>query len=249
EGQGGYTVVDGEPLTMEPGDFILTPSWCWHGHAHEGSTNMLWLDVLDVPLVRGMDWVFYQEYAEPRQLQPSEKSRDDSLRRYGTGSVLPTWMDRPNKPYSPLFSYKFKATREALYRLTDMEPSPYEGFAVTYTNPFTGGPVMPTIGASMHLLTSGQHTKARRATTNSIFHVAQGSGFSILGGQRFDWRQGDTFCVPNWIWQEHAAGEKDAILFQANDVPVLKSLALFYEEKYEDNDGHQPVTGAFEPAR
>jgi gentisate 1,2-dioxygenase len=44
EGQGGYTIVDGEPLSMEPGDFILTPSWTWHGHAQEGAGPMLWLD-------------------------------------------------------------------------------------------------------------------------------------------------------------------------------------------------------------
>jgi gentisate 1,2-dioxygenase len=247
EGDGGYTTVEGEPLSMEPGDFLLTPSWTWHGHWHEGPQDMLWLDVLDVPLVRSHDWQFYQEYSEPRSLQPPEKERDEGLRRYGTGSLLPNWMGRPNKPYSPLFSYKYKTTREALYRLTDFEPSPYEGYALTFSNPFTGGPVMPTIGAAMHLLTAGQRTKARRATTSSIFHVAEGKGFSILDGQRFNWERGDTFCVPNWIWAEHA-GETDAILFEANDLPVLQSLALYYKEDYPDNDGLQQVTGTFTPA-
>ena len=47
EGDGAYTVVDGQAVSMEPGDFFLTPSWCWHGHTHEGSGPMLWLDVLD----------------------------------------------------------------------------------------------------------------------------------------------------------------------------------------------------------
>src|SRR5579885_2199782 len=185
EGEGGYTIVEGEPLSMEPGDFILTPAWTWHGHAHGGSEIMMWLDVLDVPLVRGMDWQFQEEYSQPKSLQKADKPRDDSLKRYGTGSVLPTWMGTPNVPYSPLFSYKFKDTREALYRLTAYEPSPYEGYALTFTNPFTGGPVMPTIGASMHLLAAGQKTKARRLTTNAIYHVVEGSGSSVLDGQRF----------------------------------------------------------------
>src|SRR5579859_5150583 len=78
EGDGGYTIVDGEPLSMEPGDFLLTPSWTWHGHTHNGTDAMLWLDVLDVPLVRGMNWQFYEEYSEPRSLQRPEKPRDDS---------------------------------------------------------------------------------------------------------------------------------------------------------------------------
>jgi alkanesulfonate monooxygenase SsuD/methylene tetrahydromethanopterin reductase-like flavin-dependent oxidoreductase (luciferase family) len=70
----------------------------------------------------------------------------------------------------------------------------------------------------------------------------------VLDGQRFDWQAGDTFCVPNWCWQEHAAGERDAVLFQASDLPVLQSLALYREQTLADNDGQQSVGGAFQPA-
>ena len=34
EGQGAYTAVDGERVTMAPGDFIITPSWAWHAHGN-----------------------------------------------------------------------------------------------------------------------------------------------------------------------------------------------------------------------
>src|SRR5213592_5306529 len=36
EGRGGYTAVDGERTTMNPGDFILTPSWTYHDHGNPG---------------------------------------------------------------------------------------------------------------------------------------------------------------------------------------------------------------------
>ncbi|HSG65705.1 MAG TPA: cupin domain-containing protein, partial [Gammaproteobacteria bacterium] len=52
EGAGAYTAVDGEKLPMRVGDFIVTPSWCWHDHGHEGSGPFVWLDVLDLPIVR-----------------------------------------------------------------------------------------------------------------------------------------------------------------------------------------------------
>jgi len=243
EGQGGYTIVQGEPLTMEPNDFLLTPSWTWHGHAHGGSEHMLWLDVLDVPLVRSLDWAFYEEYSEPQGLQKPDKPRDDSLHRYGTGSLLPTWMGTPSSPYSPLFSYKWGPTREALYRLTGAEPSPYEGYALTFVNPFTGGPVMPTIGASMHLLTAGQRTKAKRSTASSVFHVAEGSGSSIVEGVRIDWQRNDTFCVPTWCWAEHSAAGADAVLFEATDQPVLQALALHREETHPQDQ--QQVSEVF----
>jgi gentisate 1,2-dioxygenase len=231
---------------MEPGDFLLTPAWTWHGHAHEGTEHMLWMDVLDEPLVTTMNWQFQDEYSLPRSLQPPSKPRDDSLRRYGMGTFLPTWVGRPDVPYSPLFSYKWASTRENLYRLTDLEPSPYDGYALRYSNPFTGGPVMPTISAAMHLLTAGQRTQARRTTASAIYRVVQGSGHSVLDGLRFDWQAGDIFSVPTWCWQEHAASaEGDAILFAASDLPVVQSLGLYLEEAYAD-DGHQPMTGTFD---
>ena len=222
EGSGGYTIVDGEPLSMEPGDLILTPSWSWHGHAHEGMGPMLWLDVLDVPLVRSLDSQFYEEYSEPRSLQEPEKRPDESAH----------------------FSYKWTQTRESLDRLKESEPNPYEGYALTFTNPFTGGPVMPTISCSAHLFTSGQRTKSRRSLANYIHHVVEGSGYSIIDGQRFDWKQHDTFCVPTWCWQEHVAGSEDAVLFTCQDVPVLKALGLYREQTY-GGDGHQQALSMF----
>jgi gentisate 1,2-dioxygenase len=247
EGQGGYTIVEGEPLTMEPGDFLLTPSWTWHGHGHDGSGPMLWLDVLDVPLVSALDVAFHEEFAHPRQLQPSQKEADATFRLLGTGAgVVPTWMGRPEVPYSPLFTFKYAATREALGRLTQQEPSPYEGYALRYMNPFTGGPVMPTIGATIHLLTRGLRTQGVRSTTNAIYHVVEGSGSSVLDGQRFDWQRGDTFCVPAWCWSEHAASEStDAVLFAASDRPAIESLGLYREQRYPEL--HQEVTSEFSP--
>lgn len=29
-----YTVVDDVRIDMRPGDVLLTPNWCWHGHAN-----------------------------------------------------------------------------------------------------------------------------------------------------------------------------------------------------------------------
>jgi gentisate 1,2-dioxygenase len=163
--------------------------------------------------------------------------------------LLPVAARRASAPYSPLFSYKWSQTREALDKLTAVDDTPFDGRALCYTNPRTGGPVMPTIDTSIHLLPAGHRTRAHRHTTNTIYHVARGSGYSIVDGVRFDWRRADTFCVPNWCWHEHAAGpEGDAVLFAASDAPILQALDVYREQAYAANDGHQPVTGTFDPA-
>ena len=62
EGEGAYTAVDGERAYMNPGDLILTPSWSWHDHGHEGSDPMVWLDGLDIPQVQFFGSTFGEGY-------------------------------------------------------------------------------------------------------------------------------------------------------------------------------------------
>jgi gentisate 1,2-dioxygenase len=55
EGEGAYTTVDGEKCPMQRGDLILTPTGLWHEHGHDGTEPVIWLDVLDLPLVYYME--------------------------------------------------------------------------------------------------------------------------------------------------------------------------------------------------
>ncbi|MER2855374.1 cupin domain-containing protein, partial [Escherichia coli] len=91
---------------------------------------------------------------------------------------------------------------------------------------------MPTIGASMQLLRPGFVGKAHRHTGSFIYQVAKGQGYSIINGQRFDWQERDIFCVPSWMFHEHVNTSQtdDACLFCFNDLPVMQSLGLYYEE-------------------
>jgi gentisate 1,2-dioxygenase len=59
---GTYTVVDGVRVDMAPGDVVLTPSWCWHGHANESDTASYWIDFLDVPFVQHSEAMFFEPH-------------------------------------------------------------------------------------------------------------------------------------------------------------------------------------------
>ena len=51
EGEGVWTVVNGDPVAMRRGDFLLTPGWRFHGHHNETDQPMAWIDGLDIPFV------------------------------------------------------------------------------------------------------------------------------------------------------------------------------------------------------
>lgn len=63
-GPGTYTLVDGLKIPMEPGDVLLTPNWCWHGHANESAQDAYWVDFLDSPLTSTVGAMFFQPHGE-----------------------------------------------------------------------------------------------------------------------------------------------------------------------------------------
>ena len=200
EGRGAYTVVDGERLEVGARDFVLTPNGTWHDHGvvAEG-TQCIWQDGLDIPLMNSLDANFYEVH--PKVVQtPAALSREN-------------WA----KPYSPLFLYKWDESYKALKRQGSFE----------YLNPLTRGPVMPTMGAGLELVS--KESKPRRHTGSIVYQVASGRGWSEVGAQRFEWEEKDIFCVPSWTRYRHgAAGE--AVLFSFHDIPAMKALGLYREE-------------------
>ncbi len=237
EGKGACTVVNGEPESMEKGDLLLTPSWYWHGHFSEHDEPMLWMDGLDAPLVLSLGANFFEEY--PTQLQPASAPRDESIRRYSGGGLLPVG-ERTASLNSPLLNYRWARTEEKLMQLVNRDGSPFDGVALQFTNPFTGGPVMPTIDCWIQLLRPGEKTKAHRHTSSVVYNVVRGSGTTMVDGVRLDWTEGDFFCLPTWAGHHHTNGSssEDAILFSMNDSPVLKALGMYREASCEEGEKH-----------
>jgi gentisate 1,2-dioxygenase len=246
EGQGACTIVNGEPESMNVGDLLLTPSWYWHGHYSEHDEPMIWMDCLDAPLVANLGVGFGEEY--PELIQPASAPRDESIRQFSAGGLIPVGQ-APTNQNSPLLNYRWAQTEEQLLRLIEREGSPYDGVALRYANPYTGGPVMPTIDCWIQLLRPNEHTQAHRHTGSVVYNVVRGSGSTIINGERFDWTRGDIFCVPSWACHEHlnTSTSDDAVLFSVTDSPVLHALGLYREAAYEENGGHQEVTSSFTP--
>src|SRR5262245_46744017 len=230
EGQGGYTVVNGDRIPMYPGDLVLTPNWTWHDHANDTDQPMIWLDGLDTPLVRMLEAGFYEEFGEERQ--PVGAGADPSVAKYGAGGLRPAWEGATGARYSPLWHYPLAQARAALERLAaETSGSPFDGVILEYTNPVTGGPATPPVACYLPRLPPGQHTQAHRHTCCTNYHVIEGAGHSIVGGQRLDWEDKDVFTIPTWTLHEHVnTGDRPALLFSFTDAPVMKALDLYRED-------------------
>jgi gentisate 1,2-dioxygenase len=240
EGHGAYTAVDGERCFMEPGDLILTPSWSWHDHGNDTAEPMIWLDGLDLPMIGALD-VIFSEHAASEQFGVT-KPDDVSTRLYHQPGLRPA-SARGHQPHSPLLSYKWTRTAAALAALPDSSATPYDDLLLDYINPYTGGPVLPTMGCTAQVLRPGVHTQAHSHASSSVYLALAGKGFSVIDGRRFDWEPGDVFAIPSWVCHEHAnpSQTEAAFLFSFTDAPVMRALGLYREAAYTTNGGHLPV--------
>jgi gentisate 1,2-dioxygenase len=231
EGSGAYTAVAGERAYMEPGDFIVTPSWAWHEHHNDGDAPTLWLDVLDVALIRFLSAGFAEPY--PAAEFPPQTPPGDGQYRYGR-NLLPVGYRRETRA-SPLFSYPYARSREALDHLklhSDWDPC--HGLKMQYIDPTTGGPAIPTIATFLQLVPQGFSTDAYTTTASSIVAVVAGRGRALIGrgdgARELRYAPRDLLVVPSWQPLVLHADE-ESVLFSASDEAAQHALGIWRERR------------------
>jgi gentisate 1,2-dioxygenase len=231
EGRGGYTAVAGERTLMEPGDFIITPSWAWHDHGNEGEGPVVWLDVLDIPTLRYLGANFSEHYPQARF--PEGPPINDSLYRYAA-NMRPVGYTRESLA-SPIFSYPYARTREALERLKQhSEWDECHGLKMEFIDPTTGEPAIPTISTFIQLLPARFVGAAYRSTDGALFCVAEGCGSITIGAGddavSFQYSPRDIFAVPGWRPYRIEARE-ESVVFSASDKIVQTKLGVWREQR------------------
>ncbi len=226
EGRGAYTAVEGERVMMQPGDFVTTPNWAWHDHGNVGSEPVVWLDGLDTAFANLFGAHFREDF--PQEKQPLARPDGDAAFRYGA-NLLP--LDyRPRGNASPLLSYPYDRTREALEKLAKGgDPHPAHGHKLRYINPATGGHAFPTMAVFMQWLPKGFAGRRHRGTDGAVCCVVEGRGSVTIGDGRFDLSPHDVFVVPSWTFHAFRA-DTDLVLFSYTDRAAQEALGFWREE-------------------
>jgi gentisate 1,2-dioxygenase len=230
EGSGAYTAVNGRKAYMAPGDFIVTPSWTWHEHAHEGRGPTVWLDVLDVAVIHLFNATFTEQW--PGERGPSEQLPSES--RDGR-NVAPVG-DARGTDAAPYFSYPYAHVREALEGLQRSGAlDACHALKRDYLNPATGGPAIPTLTTSMQLYPAGFESEPYKSTAGTIYCVVEGRGVVTIEDGRGvatarDFEPWDIFVVPSWRTFTVRADE-DSTIFGASDRVIQTKLGFWREQR------------------
>ncbi len=222
EGEGAYTTVDGRKLPMCRGDLILTPTGLWHEHGHEGDRPVVWLDVLDLPLVHYVEASYHVD--GPRQaLRPSAAEG-----AFARGGLLPAPLFvRRDDPY-PMLRYPWADTRAALESLAAAQPA-LEAVQLSYVNPETGADAQNILGFHALMLRPGQTLRLPARSPASVFHVIEGGAEVRVEDQRFRLAEADTCCAPGYVpvTLANASAQAPAFVFIADESPLHRKLGVY----------------------
>jgi gentisate 1,2-dioxygenase len=231
EGEGVWTVVNGDAVRMSRGDLLPQAGWNWHAHHNAASEPMAWIDGLDIPFSYYTESQFFQvgrERISAAERTTPERSRSERL--WGHPGLRPV-SQLGARSATPLLAYRWVDTDRALAEQLALEAeeptatlSPGHA-AVRYTNPTSGGDVLPTIRCEMHRLRAGAQTQVRREVGSSVFQVFDGTGRVSVADRTWLVARGDMFVVPSWLPFKAEASDAAALdLFRFCDAPIFEAL-------------------------
>ena len=206
----------------------------FRSHGHDGTEPVVWLDVLDLPLVHYME-ASYHLNGERQTTLPGNGDR-----AYSRGGLLPTPVLQAEfgrnatpsatgrgKAY-PLLRYPWADARAALLALAEDQPD-RQAVQLTYANPKTGGHAENILGFYALMLRPGQTLALPVRSPAMVFHVIEGGVQINVGGEPFSLAQADTCCAPGYtpITLANASASATSFLFIADETPLHQKLGVF----------------------
>ncbi|MCM0607959.1 MAG: cupin domain-containing protein [Ideonella sp. WA131b] len=222
EGRGASTTVDGERCPMERGDLILTPTGLWHEHEHTGDAPVVWLDVLDLPLMHYAE----ASYAVEGPRQAVVPGRGDQV--YARGGVVPSpAFGRSGKAY-PMLRYPWSQVRAALVALA-ADRAGDDAVQVSYVNPETGTDVQNNLGFHALMLRPGQTLALPARSPASVFHVIEGAAEAAIDGHTLALAEADTCCAPGYtpVALRNRQADAPCFVFIADESPLHRKLGVY----------------------
>ncbi len=222
EGDGAWSTVDGEKCAMKRGDLILTPTGLWHEHGHEGTEPVVWLDVLDLPLVYYMEASYHVDGGR----QTVREGHGE--RRYAHGGLVPTTVFPQSSRAYPMLRYPWADARTALESLAADQPD-LDAVQLTYSNPETGGHAQNILGFYALMLRPGQTLTLPVRSPAMVFHLIEGAARVQIEDQSFALAEADTCCAPGYssATLSNPSPGAPAFLFIADETPLHQKLGVF----------------------
>ena len=91
------------------------------------------------------------------------------------------------------------------------------------------------LGCFIRELPPGKKSGEHRHNFEAILHVLEGVGYTMIDGNRYDWKAGDTMTVPPMAPHQHFNGDPNARarIIAVTSLPLMRNLGTFRYEQLQ----------------
>ncbi len=200
----GWTEVEGKRYEWRPWDTVYLPAFQWHRHSGTGSKPAEYVtfsvqpmvELLGLALIEDGGDMPFEELPAPPQAASGLLGSDPYSRRVERLHDEATAFTE-TRILTPYEDVPFKVTPRGAR----------SGFLVDQAlGHKTGG-----ITAVMHQLAPGLYQSKHRHGGEAWLYCVTGEGYSVIDGERVDWKAGDLVVVDHWAWHQHFNSSADKV--------------------------------------
>jgi gentisate 1,2-dioxygenase len=83
-----------------------------------------------------------------------------------------------------------------------------------------------TLGVNITFLKPDSHDRKHRHYYETLLFILEGSGYSIIEGERVEWEAGDALHIPPWSWHQHfnTVSDKEVRYLACTNAPLLQGV-------------------------
>ncbi|HEY7060292.1 MAG TPA: cupin domain-containing protein [Chloroflexota bacterium] len=212
----GHTVVNGEAHDWEAGDLILLPIAAGgldHQHFNDGGSTASWLALIFWPWLDLLSNQMVQVEVSPQWLErqaeaDGETLADGPLAKPRGEIRMPEGLPRPHDGtyLDRLFARRdaYRAQAAAAEWMLHGRDLPWEinlqGKMRWYLHPDKTDASIRTLLVYLQEIPPGSRSGRQLHPGGLIHYVLRGEGYTMLDGQRHDWRAGDCVALPRRVF-------------------------------------------------
>ena len=258
----GTSIIGGRTLEWSRYDTFNTPPWAVHQHINDTDEIQVRLSYSNSGLLDLLGVHIHEEAGDLDPNQPlgdPEAEREKSARGEiigADGAALLTYeqLISPEPPYQVALHWPWEQLQPRLERLKSLGQE-YKGrrLCLMY-DPTTGRSqgTTATFFATITMRPAGIVDVPHRHTSAAVNYIFGGRGWSVVGGERYEWEAGDLMLTaPGWMIHGHASHEgEDVYELTIQDSPLQIAVgSLLWVENLKGGTAALGVTKGFETNR
>lgn len=218
----GTAIVGGRTIEWGKHDTFTTPPWTIHQHINDTDeiqvrlsySNSGLLDRLGVHLIEDTEDLDPNQPLGDPGAEREQSARGETIGEHGEALLTYEQLISPEPPYTPPLHWSFADLQERLEKLRVLGQE-YKGRRLQLMYDRTTGRSQGTTStffATITMRPGGIVDEPHRHTSAAINYFFGGSGWSVVGGERYLWEAGDLMLTaPGWMIHGHASDPGDDV--------------------------------------